>query len=108
MARIPNRSDELREINDKHAKGKLDFKPVQKDDLHPATRAYADMVIPKGVKVKGVHQEGNTSVLKLDHPTVKYLLHHGPSGSHMWGDKKFDNIHPDTAPQILGSFAFKD
>jgi len=49
---------------------------------------------------KPVREE--TYVFLLDHPIIKYLLHDAVAGSHMWGDKNFENMDNNLALSLLG------
>jgi hypothetical protein len=101
-----------------HEKGEFDFQEFAMEELPESTQRYLMMWVEHFGYTALVHTppiEG-TFVFKINHPVVQFLVHDSlacsgcgerscgcnmSKGSHMWGNKNFDNLDNNLALALL-------
>jgi len=99
MSRASRVDDELNQYNTIAQSGKWSFSDVNINELPPSTRKYVETwLLPFGIRPR-LHTPviGHTYVFSVDDDLIKYFIHNTEIGSHMWGDKNFDNISNNEA-----------
>ncbi|MFA5766562.1 MAG: hypothetical protein WC919_01395 [Candidatus Paceibacterota bacterium] len=99
MSRASRVDDELNQYNEIAQTNGWAFSDVNIRDLPPNTQKYVEAwLLPFGIQPR-IHKPviGNTYVFAVDDDLIKYFIHNSSIGSHMWGDKNFDNIDNNDA-----------
>lgn len=96
-------SDEaLKHYNHLFATDNFNWTDTNIEELPESTRKYIKHILDSGHTVKlHLPVEGDLYLFLVNSEAVPYFIHHANYSSHMYGDKDFNNIHPNQAISAL-------